>query len=228
MKFNLLLQQYIFLILDNLIHNFLAIEGNIGAGKTTLATKLSNDFDTRLLLEQFADNPFLPKFYTEPEKHAFPLELSFLAERYSQLKEELVKQDLFKPKVIADYYFLKCLIFAKANLKDDEYDLFSKLFHIINQSLPKPDLFVFLYHPIENLQKNIAKRGRNYEQNISNDYLEKVQNTYFDFLKQLNDIPILVIDVNNNNFAENNQDFESIKILLNKPYPLGITRISAH
>ncbi len=212
---------------NNFIHNFITIEGNIGAGKTTLANKLSDDFNMRLLLEQFADNPFLPKFYVEPEKHAFPLELSFLAERYSQLKEELVKQDMFKPKVISDYYFLKCLIFAKTNLKEDEFDLFSKLFHIINQSLPKPDLFVFLYHPIENLQKNIQKRGRIFEQNITSEYLEKVQTTYFDYIKQLNDLPILIIDINTNNFAENAVDYEKIKIFLNKPYPVGITRIEA-
>jgi deoxyadenosine/deoxycytidine kinase len=208
-----------------LTHNFLVIEGNIGAGKTTLATKLAADLNTRLLLEQFADNPFLPKFYIEPEKHAFPLELSFLAERYSQLKEELVKQDLFKPKIVSDYYFLKCLIFAKANLKEDEYDLYSKLFHIINHSLPKPDLFVFLYHPIEKLQKNIQKRGRSYEQSISNHYLEKVQSTYFDFLKQMNDLSVLVIDVNENNFVEYSADYEKVLKAINKPYPVGITRI---
>jgi len=208
-----------------LIHNFLVIEGNIGAGKTTLATKLADNLNTRLLLEQFADNPFLPKFYIEPEKHAFPLELSFLAERYSQLKEELVKQDLFKPKIVSDYYFLKCLIFAKANLKEDEYDLYSKLFHIINHSLPKPDLFVFLYHPIEKLQKNIQKRGRSYEQSISKGYLEKVQSTYFDFLKQMNDLSVLVIDVNDNNFAEYANDYEKVVEIINKPYPVGITHV---
>lgn len=208
-----------------LVHNFLVIEGNIGAGKTTLSTKMAEELNTRLLLEQFADNPFLPKFYSEPEKHAFPLELSFLAERYSQIKEELLKKDLFQPRIIADYYFLKCLIFAKANLKEDEFQLFSKLFHIINQSLPKPDLFVFLYHPIEKLKENIHKRGRVYEKDINERYLEKIQQTYFDFLKQLGDMAVLIVNVNNNNFAQKQEDYEKIRKIINKPYPVGISRI---
>ena len=208
-------------------YNFIAIEGNIGAGKTTLAKKLSVDFNSRLILEQFAENPFLPKFYVNPEKHAFPLELSFLAERYQQLKNELGKQDMFKPTIVSDYYFLKSLIFAKANLIEDEYGLYSKLFHIINDSLPKPDLFVYLYHDVERLQQNIKKRGRNYEQSIPDEYLIKIQNTYFDFIKQLNDLRILVIDVNNIDFANDNAHYNHMIDIINKPYNAGITRITA-
>jgi len=208
-------------------YNFIAIEGNIGAGKTTLAKKLSVDFNSRLILEQFAENPFLPKFYVNPEKHAFPLELSFLAERYQQLKNELGKQDIFKPTIVSDYYFLKSLIFAKANLIEDEYGLYSKLFHIINDSLPKPDLFVYLYHDVERLQQNIKKRGRNYEQSIPDEYLIKIQNTYFDFIKQLNDLRILVIDVNNIDFANDNAHYNHMIDIINKPYNAGITRITA-
>lgn len=208
-------------------YNFIAIEGNIGAGKTTLAKKLSVDFNSRLILEQFAENPFLPKFYDNPEKHAFPLELSFLAERYQQLKNELGKQDIFKPTIVSDYYFLKSLIFAKANLIEDEYGLYSKLFHIINDSLPKPDLFVYLYHDVERLQQNIKKRGRNYEQSIPDEYLIKIQNTYFDFIKQLNDLRILVIDVNNIDFANDNAHYNHMMEIINRPYNAGITRITA-
>lgn len=208
-------------------YNFIAIEGNIGAGKTTLAKKLSVDFNSRLILEQFAENPFLPKFYDNPEKHAFPLELSFLAERYQQLKNELGKQDIFKPTIVSDYYFLKSLIFAKANLIEDEYGLYSKLFHIINDSLPKPDLFVYLYHDVERLQQNIKKRGRNYEQSIPDEYLIKIQNTYFDFIKQLNDLRILVIDVNNIDFANDNEHYNHMMEIINRPYNAGITRITA-
>lgn len=208
-------------------YNFIAIEGNIGAGKTTLAKKLSIDFNSRLILEQFAENPFLPKFYDNPEKHAFPLELSFLAERYQQLKNELGKQDIFKPTIVSDYYFLKSLIFAKANLIEDEYGLYSKLFHIINDSLPKPDLFVYLYHDVERLQQNIKKRGRNYEQSIPDEYLIKIQNTYFDFIKQLNDLRILVIDVNNMDFANDNEHYNHMMEIINRPYNAGITRITA-
>jgi deoxyguanosine kinase len=208
-------------------YKFIAIEGNIGAGKTTLATKLSRNYNTRLILEQFAENPFLPKFYAEPEKHAFPLELSFLAERYQQLKTELTKQDIFKPVIISDYYFLKSLIFAKANLGEDEYGLYSKLFHIVNDSLPKPDLFVYLYHDVNRLQENIKKRGRSYEQNISDEYLMKIQSAYFDFIKQLNNLRVLIIDVNNIDFANNAAHYKQITEIVNQPYNIGITRITA-
>lgn len=208
-------------------YNFIAIEGNIGAGKTTLAKKLSTDFNSRLILEQFAENPFLPKFYSDPDKHAFPLELSFLAARYQQLKDELNNQDLFKPGIVSDYYFLKSLIFAKANLGIDEFGLYSKLFHIINDSLPKPDLFVYLFHDVERLQENIKKRGRSYEQNITDDYLMRVQTTYFDFIKQLTDLRILVIDVNNIDFANDNEHYNHMMKIINQPYNTGITRITA-
>ena len=206
-------------------YNFTVIEGNIGAGKTTLAQKLAIDYNARLILEQFAENPFLPKFYAEPEKHAFPLELSFLAERYQQLKNELGNQDLFKPNLISDYFFLKSLIFAQANLGSDEFSLYSKLFHIINDSLPKPDLFVYLYHDIERLQENIKKRGRAYEQGISNEYLLKIQTAYFDFIKQLTDLRILVIDVNNVDFANNKNHYEQVLEIINNPYEVGINRV---
>lgn len=208
-------------------YNFIAIEGNIGAGKTTLAKKLAVDFNSRLILEQFAENPFLPKFYSNPEKHAFPLELSFLAERYQQLKDELGKQDLFNPGIVSDYYFLKSLIFAKANLIEDEFGLYSKLFHIINDSLPKPDLFVYLYHDVERLQENIKKRGRSYEQKIPDDYLIRIQTTYFDFIKQLGDLRVLVIDVNSIDFANDNEHYKKMMKIINQPYNSGITRITA-
>src|ERR1035437_3268506 len=207
------------------LYNFIAIEGNIGAGKTTLSKKIASDFNARLILEQFAENPFLPKFYAEPEKHAFPLELSFLAERYQQLKNELSNQDLFKSGIISDYFFLKSLIFAKANLGDDEFGLYSKLFHIINDSLPKPDLFVYLYHDIERLQENIKKRGRSYEQNISNEYLMKIQNAYFDFIKQLNDLRILIVDVNKIDFANDNEHYNQLLEIITQPYNMSLPRV---
>jgi len=206
-------------------YNFISIEGNIGAGKTSLATKIASNYNARLILEQFADNPFLPKFYVEPEKHAFPLELSFLAERYHQLKNEFANQDIFKPNIVSDYYFLKCLIFAKTNLKDDEYNLFTKLFHIINDSLPKPDLFVYLHNSIPKLQENIKKRGRTYEQSISNEYLEKIQNMYFDFIKQLTNTTVLIIECDNVDFVNNTEDYTKLLDAILKPYQMGVTRI---
>ena len=209
------------------MYNFIAIEGNIGAGKTTLATRIATDNNTRIILEEFSDNSFLPKFYKEPDKYAFPLELSFLAERYQQLKTELIRQDIFKPQIVSDYYFLKSLIFAKANLGEEEFLLYSKLFHIINDSLPKPDLFVYLYHSIDRLQENIKKRGRPYELNISDEYLLKIQTAYFDFIKQATDMRVLVIDVNTIDFAENPEHYQQIVQIINQPYPKGITRITA-
>ena len=208
-------------------YNFIAIEGNIGAGKTTLATAISKDFNTRLILEEYADNSFLPKFYKEPKKYAFPLELSFLAARHHQLKNELGKHDMFQPKIVSDYYFLKSLIFAKANLDEDEFALYSKLFHIINDSLPKPDLFVYLYHNIDRLKANIKKRGRDYEQNIKDEYLIRIQTGYFDFIKQVKDLKVLIIDVNNVDFANNPKHYKQIVNIINQPYDKGITRITA-
>jgi deoxyguanosine kinase len=208
------------------LYNFIVIEGNIGAGKTTLATRMAEQYNARLILEQFAENPFLPKFYENREKYAFPLEMSFLAERFQQLKTELGRQDLFQPGIISDYYFLKSLIFAKANLNEAEYDLYTRLFHIINDSLPKPDLFVYLYHDIERLLWHIRKRGRPYEQNISADYLAEIQTSYFDFLRQLSDQRILIIDVNHIDFAQNEAHYSQITSIIHQPYNAGITRVT--
>ena len=162
-----------------MLYSHIAIEGNIGSGKTTLATMLANDMDARLVLEQFADNPFLPKFYSDPEKHAFPLELFFMAERYHQLKN-LKEQDLFKPQIVSDYFFVKSKLFAQNNLKKDEMQLFNRLFDIMLSSLSKPDLLVYLYSDVERLQQNIKNRGRDFEQNISQ---TGVQQTYFNLVK---------------------------------------------
>jgi deoxyguanosine kinase len=156
-------------------YNYVVIEGNIGAGKTTLAGKIADQFNARLILERFADNPFLPKFYKDPDKYSFPLELSFLADRYRQLKEELVVQDLFKTFTVADYYFMKSLVFAASTLTGDEYNLYRQIFYIIYGSLPKPDIYVYLHLNPEKLLKNIEKRGRNYESSISKEYLKKIE-----------------------------------------------------
>jgi len=207
--------------------NYIVIEGNIGAGKTTLSKMIAKEFNAKLILEQFADNPFLPKFYKEPDKYSFQLELSFLAERYQQLNKELTSRDLFRPFTVADYYFMKSLIFARATLKEDEYNLYRQIFNIIYKSIPKPDLFVYLHVDIQNLQKNIAKRGRDYEKEIPLDYLLKIQEGYFDFFRQQNDIKYLIIDSNYLDFVENPYDYLKVKdFIMNKEYPVGITRIS--
>ncbi len=206
--------------------NFLVIEGNIGAGKTSLSKKISEQFNSKLILEQFAENPFLPKFYKNPRRYSFQLELSFLADRYYQLKNELTKRDLFQSFITTDYYFTKSLIFSQTTLKDDEYKLYRKIFNIIYQSLPKPDLYVYLYLSIENLLKNIKKRGRKYEQKIEIEYLEKIQKGYFDYMKQQHDISFLLIDTNGIDFVNNLADYELIvDTIINKKYKKGINRV---
>lgn len=207
--------------------NYIVIEGNIGAGKTTLSKMIAKEFNAKIILEQFADNPFLPKFYKEPDKYSFQLELSFLAERYQQLNKELTSRDLFKPFTVADYYFMKSLIFAQATLKEDEYNLYRQIFDIIYKSIPKPDLYIYLHVDVKNLVNNIAKRGRDYEKEIDQGYLLKIQRGYFDFFRQQNDIPFLIIDSNKMDFVENQEDYSKVKeLIFKKEYSVGINRIS--
>jgi deoxyadenosine/deoxycytidine kinase len=205
---------------------FLVIEGNIGAGKTTLSKKFAEEYNAKLVLEQFADNPFLPKFYDDQERYSFPLELSFLADRYSQIKKQVLNLDLFHPFLVADYYFAKSAIFAQNTLKDDEYHLFRQIFDIVFESMPKPDLYVYLHSDTNRLLNNIEKRGRNYEQNIEPDYLNKIQKGYFQFFKQSTTFPILIIDINNIDFVNNPDHYQLLKdAVFNSDYKLGINRL---
>lgn len=183
-------------------HHFITIEGNIGAGKTTLTHLLAKHYNARIILEEFAENPFLSKFYENPSQYAFPVELFFMAERYKQLKEMIHTQDLFQNITISDYLFTKCLLFAKVNLKDDEFRLYQKLFDIIHQQITTPDILIYLHAPIQKLQENIKKRNRTYEQNIPNDYLFNIQETYTSFIKQHN-IKTIFIDASNADFLGN-------------------------
>jgi deoxyadenosine/deoxycytidine kinase len=205
---------------------FLVIEGNIGAGKTTLAKMLAKELNAKLILEQFADNPFLPKFYENQERYSFPLELSFLADRYNQIKKQVLNLDLFHSLLIADYYFSKTSIFAQNTLKDDEYRLFRQIFDIVSESMPKPDLYVYLHTNVENLLQNINSRGRDYEKNMNPDYLEKIKQGYFSFFKQTTNFPILIIDTNNVDFVQNTDQYQQIKeAIFNSDYKLGLNRL---
>lgn len=207
-------------------YNYVVIEGNIGAGKTTLAGKIADQFNARLILERFADNPFLPKFYEDPDKYSFPLELSFLADRYKQLKEELVSQDLFKAFTVADYYFMKSLVFAASTLTGDEYNLYRQIFYIIYGSLPKPDIYVYLHLSPEKLLLNIGKRGRNYEKSITKKYLKKIEESYFSFFKQNPENRYLIIDINAIDFVENEDHYRRIiDTIFYDDYPSGINRV---
>ena len=208
-------------------YNFICIEGNIGAGKTSLAKKISEDCNARLILEEFANNPFLPNFYKEPEKYAFPLELFFMAERYKQLKEVMV-QEIFSSFTVSDYFFIKSRLFAQNNLSKDELTLFYRLFDIMLASLPKPDLLVYLHADIQCLQKNIKKRDRSYEREITKDYLLKIQEKYLDFFKKQKDFPVLIIDVTDSNFVQNDEKYQKILAAIKQPYSFGVHHLSLH
>lgn len=201
-------------------YSFITIEGNIGAGKTTLAHLLSKHYNARLVLEQFADNPFLPKFYESPKQYAFPLELFFMAERFKQLKELIQQKDLFQNVTISDYLFTKCLLFAKINLPEDEFRLYQRLFDIIHQQLIQPELLIYLHTPVHKLQQNIKKRNRPYEQNIPDDYLFSIQETYTHYIKQHN-IKTIFIDTSNADFLSNEKHLNAVLDALEKEYPEG-------
>ena len=191
-------------------YKYIAIEGNIGAGKTSLAKKIAIDFNSKLILERFADNPFLPKFYKDPERYAFTLEMSFLSERYQQISEDLSQLNMFNELIVSDYDIHKSLIFSKVNLNEDEFSLYRKLFYDMYKQTLKPDLFVFLNQEIPRLQKNINSRGRDYENEITDEYLLKINSGYFEFFKSRPDINFKIIDISDLDFVENRLDYLSI------------------
>ena len=212
-----------------MIYNYIAIEGTLGAGKTTLATRIANDFNGKLILEEFEGdkNPFLPKFYKEPDKYSFQLEMTFLALRYQQLKDKFEALDLFHNFIISDYYVAKSLIFSRNNLQEDEYQLFSRFFNIIFSDMPKPELLVYLYSDVARLQHNIHKRGRSYEQEISDSYLANIQQGYLDFIReQQGNMRILILDTNRLDFVANEADYCKIIDAIDQPYDIGIHRIA--
>lgn len=202
-------------------YEFITIEGNIGVGKTTLATQLGKYYNARLLLEAFADNPFLPKFYKKPKQYAFPLELFFMAERYKQLQEILVQKSMFQQITISDYLFSKSLLFAKVTLAEDEFKLYQRLFDIIQQNLVYPQILIYLHAPVRKLQENIKKRQREYEQNISDDYLLAIQDTYLQYIRLLN-IPVLLVDASEADFLTDNKHLSIIYNALEREYEPGM------
>jgi deoxyadenosine/deoxycytidine kinase len=201
-------------------YNFVTVEGNIGVGKTTLTNLLSEHYNARIILEQFADNPFLPKFYEKPDQYSFPLELFFMAERYKQMTELTTNQDLFKQITISDYLFTKCLLFSKVNLHDEEFRLYQRLFDIMASQIPQPEILIYLHAPIRKLQENIKKRNRAYEQNIADDYLFHIQETYTSYIKQ-HHIKTLFVDASNADFLGNKQHLQVIIDALDKEYEPG-------
>jgi deoxyguanosine kinase len=206
-------------------YSFIAIEGNIGAGKTTFCELLAAEMNCRLILEQFTDNPFLPLFYEQPDRYAFPVELFFMSERHKQLQEALGNADLFAPLSIADYFFIKTLLFAKNNLSTEEFRLFQRLFDVLNSTYPKPELLVYLHRSVDNLMLNIKKRGRTYETDISAEYLTEIQNGYFEYFRTETAIPILIVEVGSIDFVADKSHFEQLKALVFQQYSVGIHRV---
>lgn len=204
---------------------FIVIEGNIGAGKTTLATMLAEADNRRLILEAFSDNPFLPLFYREPERYAFPVEVFFMAERHRQLEAELTNRELFTEGTIADYLFVKTLLFARNSLGEQEYRLFTRLFRALDTQFPDPDLIVYLHRPVAQLQTNIRRRGRAYEQSITDDYLLGVQRAYFEYFRTVRDTPVLVLDVGDRDFYTDTRFFGEIRQRLAAPRRAGLITI---
>ena len=188
-------------------YNFIAIEGNIGAGKTSLTKMMARDFNAKTIFERFADNPFLPKFYEDAERFAFPLEMSFLADRFQQISEDLAQLDLFKDFVISDYEVFKSLIFSKVTLSKEEFLLYRKLFYLVYKDIKRPDLYVYLYQDVENLKENIKKRGRDYERDLSSEYLNKLHLGYLDFIKNTPPAKVKIIDISQRDFVENRHDY---------------------
>jgi len=201
-------------------YHFIAVEGNIGAGKTTLAQLLSQHYNAKLMLEEFAENPFLTKFYENPKQYAFPLELFFLAERFKQQQDLINSADLFQSVTISDYLFTKCLLFAKVNLPEEEYRLYQKMYEVFTQQLTQPDVLIYLHAPVNKLQSNIKKRNRKFEQSIPDEYLFKLQETYTSYIKQHN-IKTIFVDASNADFLYNEAHFKLITDALEKDLEEG-------
>ncbi|MBK9337628.1 MAG: deoxynucleoside kinase [Lewinellaceae bacterium] len=207
-------------------HSFIAIEGNIGAGKTTLCSLLAERYGCALVLEQFTDNPFLPFFYEQPERYAFQVELFFMTERHKQLLEHFAQPDLFRSFTVADYFFLKTLLFAKNNLSETEFRLFQRLFSVLNATFPKPDLLLYLHRPVSVLQQQIQRRGRDMERLITDEYLEGLQHAYLDFFKQETEIPIVVLDLHDADFVQNPTILDGIAGVLKQTFRPGLQYVS--
>lgn len=199
-------------------HRYIAIEGNIGAGKTTLCQQLQEKWQCAIVLEQFTDNPFLPTFYQQPDRYAFPVELFFMTERHKQLQDHFSKPNLFQQCTISDYFFMKTLLFAQNNLQDDEFRLFQRLFYVLNSTFPKPDLIVYLHRSIPDLQRNIKQRGRTFEQAISDEYLTQIQTAYFNYLKAITDVPVLILYVDGIQFWNDEAAYQKIVACISQDY----------
>ncbi len=208
-------------------YRYITVEGNIGAGKTSFTNMVTREYECRHILEQFADNPFLPLFYENPKRYAFTVELFFMTERYKQLENSLIaQQTMFSDFTISDYAFVKTLIFARKNLEDKEFKLFQQLFQTLETNFPNPDLLVYLHRNVDILLKNIKKRGRDFEKNISRDYLYNIQDSYFEYFRNITTFPVLIIDLGDIDFIREEEYYTILKELIAKEYNPGVNRVS--
>ncbi len=209
-------------------YRYICVEGNIGSGKTSLCTKLAKRFNGKLILEQFTDNPFLPYFYGDPERYAFPVEIFFMTERHKQLQKHILTQDLFAEHIFADYCFTKTLLFARNNLSQEEFRIFQHLFQLLENAFPYPDLLVYLHRSTGKLLELIEERGRAMESPITGAYLTTIQHAYFEYFRNENAFPILIIDVEDMDFVKNKGHLEEIVKLMSQRYTPGVHRVSIH
>jgi len=207
-------------------YNYISIEGNIGTGKTSFCRKMQQHHNCKLVLETFTDNPFLPMFYKDPARYAFTVELFFMTERHKQLQGNLMSQDLFNDFTISDYMFMKTILFARKNLEEEEFRLFQKLFSVLNQSFPSPDLLVYFHRNVDVLMKNIHDRGREFEQDIKPEYLKKIQDSYFEYFRNILSFPVLILDLGELDFMSDERVFEEVRSLLTKEYTPGVHRMT--
>lgn len=189
---------------------FIAIEGVIGVGKTSLAKMLTERHDARLVLEQFEDNPFLPKFYEDRERYAFPTQMAFLASRFKQ-QQKMLSKDLFQQMTISDYIFEKDRIFARLNLEDDELALYDSIFNIMTGISATPDLIIYLQSSVDRLLENIRRRDREYERHISRDYLRELSDAYNHFFYHYNKSPLMIINTSEIDFVSNKKHLDYIE-----------------
>ena len=207
-------------------YRYVCIEGNIGTGKTSLCTRLAKRYNGKLILEQFTDNPFLPFFYADPERYAFPVEVFFMTERHKQMQKHILTHDLFASHIFADYFFTKTLLFARNNLNQEEYRIFQHLFQLLEAPFPYPDLLVYLHRSTSKLMQQIEDRGRDMETPISEEYLLTIQNAYFEYFRGEINYPILIIDVEEMDFVKHKEDMDEIIKIMAQRYNPGVHRVS--
>ena len=207
-------------------YKYICVEGNIGSGKTSFVRMINKEYNCEMILEEFRDNPFLPYFYQDKDRYAFSVELFFMTERYKQLQKQLLSMGLFQDFAIADYSFVKSMLFAKNNLIEEEYRLFQKLWNVLNAPFPKPDLLVYFHRDVRILKRFIDLRGRPYEKLIEASYLKQIQDTYFEYFRNILTFPVVIIDLNEIDFVNDTKSYESIKHIVSRKYLPGVHRIS--